>query len=325
MAAQIAVIGAGAWGTTLALLLARNGHRVRLWTRSSEQAEALNRTRENRAYLPGVPLPAGVRATVDLDEACQGAIALVLALPSRHLRSVLERVAPAAAVISCSKGLEPAGFRRMTEIVAEYLPDAILSALSGPNLAGEIAAGKPAAATVACQDAAFAGRAQRLFQQESFRVYTSRDLIGVELAGALKNVVALAAGMVDGLELGENARATIVTRGLAEITRLGSELGGEARTFYGLAGLGDLVVTCASEHSRNHIAGVRIARGATLAEIERSRLTAEGIPTARAAYRFASERGADLPIASEVYRVVFEGKEPGRAVRDLMQRPLRAE
>lgn len=324
-AADLAVIGAGAWGTTLALLLARNGHRVRLWTRRRQLAAEIEALHENRAYLPGVRLPDGVRATDDLAAACTGAAAAVLAVPSRGLRPTLERLPRVPAVISCSKGLEVGTFRRVTEVVAEYRPEATLAALSGPNLAGEIAAGKPAAATLACTDPDFAERAQRLFQQESFRVYTARDLIGVEVAGAMKNVVALAAGMVDGLELGENARATIITRGLAEITRLGTHLGGEERTFYGLAGLGDMVATCASRQSRNHSAGERIARGATLADIERSRLTAEGIPTARAAHDFARERELELPIASEVYRVVFENKAPGRAVRDLMLRAMKAE
>ena len=321
----MAVVGAGAWGTTLAQLLAQNGHRVRLWARRAEQAAELNRLRENRAYLPGFRLPAGVRATSDLNEASDGAVAAVVAVPGKGLRAMLERLPPVPAVISCGKGLEVGSFRRTTEIVAEYRPEATLSALSGPNLAGEIAAGKPAAATLACADAEFALIAQRLFQQETFRVYTSRDLIGVEVAGAMKNVVALAAGMVDGLELGENARATIITRGLSEITRLGSHLGGEERTFYGLAGLGDIVATCASDRSRNHTAGVRVARGATLADIERTRLTAEGIPTARAAHSYAAGQGLALPIASEVYRVVFEGKAPAQAVRDLMLRAVGAE
>jgi glycerol-3-phosphate dehydrogenase (NAD(P)+) len=322
---EIVVLGAGAWGTTLALLLARNGHRVRLWCRRHDLADALNRHRENRRYLPGHALTDPIVVNPDLSAACDGVGVAVLAVPTQGVRALLERLPPIPALISGTKGLEVAGFRRVSEIVAEAQPDATIATLSGPNLAGEIAAGKPAAATVACPDDTFTERAQQLFQQPPFRVYRSRDQIGVEIAGAMKNVVALAAGMVDGLDLGANARATIITRGLAEIARVGLALGGEARTFYGLAGLGDLVATCASRSSRNHTAGERFAHGARLADIERSNLTAEGIPTAKAAYVFAGERGLDLPISSEVYRVVFEEKAPEQAVRDLMGRSAHAE
>lgn len=323
--ARLAVIGAGAWGTVLSLLLARGGHRVALWTRRPEHARELAETRENRAYLPGPRLPDGIRPTADPDEAVRDAEALFVALPSQGLREVLERLPPAPAVVSCTKGLEAGSFRRVSEIVAEYQPRALLAALSGPNLAREIADGHPAAATVASRDADLAARAQAWLQSDAFRVYTSHDLTGVEIGGAVKNVIALAAGMSDGLELGDNAKASIITRGLAEIVRLGRHLGGARETFYGLAGLGDMVATCASTGSRNHTAGVRIARGATLAELQASRLTAEGIPTVRAVVEHARGAGLELPIAAEVHEVVYGGKDPREAIRSLMRREVKAE
>ncbi len=322
---QLAVVGAGAWGTTLALLLSRKGHRVNLWARREALATALNEQRENRERLPGVHLPDSVRATSDLSLAVAGAEAMVLAVPSRGLRETLAQLPSVPAVVSASKGIEPGSFRRFTEIVAEYRPEAQLAALSGPNLATEIAGGKPAAATVASSERVLAQAVQRWFQQPSFRIYTSSDLVGVEVAGAMKNVIALAAGMVDGLDLGDNAKATIITRGLNEIVLLGTHLGGAERTFYGLAGLGDMVATCASARSRNHTAGERFALGATLDEIEASGITAEGIPTTRAVHGYAQAHGLELPISSEVYRVVFEGKTPREALRDLIRREVKAE
>ncbi len=320
----LAVLGAGAWGTVLAKVLAENGHAVRLWARREELALAINATRENRDYVPG-KLPETVRATADLTEAVAGVEAAVVAVPSKGLREVLAALPPTPAFVSASKGLEPGSMKRFSEVIADYQPGATLAALSGPNLAQEIAAGKPAAATLASPDEDFARAAQGWLNQPTFRVYTSRDLVGVETAGALKNVVALAAGLCDGLNLGDNAKASIITRGLAEIVRLGTHLGGEATTFYGLAGLGDVIATCSSPKSRNHSAGVRVARGETLADLEASLLNAEGVPTVRAVDGYAAEHGLVLPICREVYRVVYEQKAPPAALNDLMRREMKPE
>ncbi len=322
---KLAVLGAGAWGTVLAGLLAENGHRVRLWARREALALSINATHENHDYVPGLKLPATVRATSSLTEAVRGVAAAVVAVPSKGLREVLAELPTVPAFISASKGLEPGSLKRFSQIIAEYQPGAVLAALSGPNLAKEIAAGKPAAATLASSDEHFAATAQRWFNGPTFRVYTSSDLVGVETAGAMKNVVALAAGLCDGLGLGDNAKASIITRGLAEIVRLGTRLGGEAGTFYGLAGLGDVIATCSSPDSRNHSAGVRLARGETLGDLRATSLNAEGIPTVKAVYEYAAEHALELPICTEVYRVVYEQKPAAAALRDLMSRDAKRE
>lgn len=322
--ARLAVIGAGAWGTVLAALLCDAGHEVRLWTRREAHADALRRTREN-PYLPGLALDPALRVTSDPQGATDGVEIALIAVPSQGLHEALGKLPPLPALVSCTKGMEVGTFKRFSEVIEDYQPAAAVAALSGPNLASEIAAGKPAAATVASRVEALSQRVQHLFGGGRFRLYTSRDIVGVEVAGALKNVVALAAGMCDGLELGDNAKATIITRGLAEIVRLGTHLGGEPRTFYGLAGIGDMVATCASARSRNHTAGVRVARGVPLADIEASGLTAEGIPTVKAVRDYALSHALDLPIAGEVYRVIFERKSPQGAIRDLLAREMKAE
>lgn len=325
---SLTVLGAGAWGTVIASLLARNGHRVTLWANRQGLADVINGTGRNDEYLPGVEVSPGVTATADLTAALAERPVTFLAVPSRAFRSVCARMhgsGAAAAVVSCSKGLEIATFKRLTEVAAEFLPSTPLAALSGPNLAAEIAEGKPAATTVASSDDRLARNVQRLLQQPTFRVYTSADVAGVEIAGALKNVIALACGVSDGLGLGDNTKASIITRGLAEMVRLGTRLGGHTSTFYGLAGVGDLVATCAGETSRNHRAGARLARGATLAELEASGLTAEGIPTVQAIHESAAAAEVELPISNEVYRVVFEGKNPEDAIESLMTRAEKAE
>ena len=321
----LTVLGAGAWGTVLAWLLAENNHEVRLWARREALAHSINKTHENPDYVPGLRLPETVRATADFAEAVQEVEAAVVAVPSKGLREVLAALPPVQAFISASKGLEPGSLKRFSEIIAEYQPEAVLAALSGPNLAKEIAAGLPAAATLASPNEHFATTAQRWFNGPTFRVYTSLDLVGVETAGAMKNVVALAAGLCDGLELGDNAKAGIITRGLAEIVRLGTHLGGEAKTFYGLAGLGDVVATCSSPQSRNHSAGVRLARGETSADLAADSLTAEGLPTVKAIHEYGAAHGLALPICTEVYRVVYEDKAPHIALADLMRRDMKPE
>lgn len=265
--------------------------------------------------------------------ALDGAELALLAVPVRALRELLRTLAPlrtasaagALPLVSCSKGIEIETFSRLSQVIDSELPGAPVAVLSGPNLASEIADGKAAATTVASTVPGLAETAQAMLQQPSFRVYTSRDVVGVEVGGALKNVIALAAGMSDGLGLGDNAKAGIITRGLAEIVRFGEAQGGEAKTLYGLSGLGDLVATCASERSRNHTAGWRLARGATLEELKAENLTAEGIPTAKALKQHSGESSVELPICNEVYNVVYDGKPARAALFDLMTRERRAE
>ncbi|HEX7002583.1 MAG TPA: NAD(P)H-dependent glycerol-3-phosphate dehydrogenase [Trueperaceae bacterium] len=317
---QLAVVGSGAWGTVIAILLARNGHSVALWSRREEQAREIERRRENVQRLPGVTLPGRVRVTSDLAECCEGAAAAFVAVPSSGLQEVVERLPELPALVSCSKGFAGQDITRLSQLLERAQPHAHVAVLTGPNLAPEIAAGLPAAAVAASTSASLGQMVQAWLQSPSFRIYTSPDPIGAEVGGALKNVIALAAGMSDGLRLGDNAKASIVTRGLAEIVRLGNELGARRETLYGLAGLGDMIATCSSRGSRNHRVGEMIARGADVEELRSSGLTAEGIPTVRAVHAYAVERGVSLPIASEVYRVAFEGKDPSRAISDLMTR-----
>lgn len=321
----VAVVGAGAWGTVLAGLLSQNPLlEVTLWARRAELAQTLCATRENVAYLPGYRLPPGLKITSDSLVLASSSVHF-LTVPSRALRSVLAGLPMVPALVSCAKGLEEGSFKRLTEVIAEYQPQAALAALSGPNLAREIARGLPASATVASHDRAFAERVQGWLSQGAFRVYTGTDLVGLELGGAFKNVVALAAGMSDGLGLGDNAKAAIMTRGLAEMVRLGTYLGGDAQTFYGLSGLGDLVATCSSDGSRNHQAGMRLARGETRDDLEATQLTAEGIPTVQAVVHYAQQEKIDLPISQAVYDVVFGGESAEVMMRELMTRDAKAE
>ena len=323
--AELAVLGAGAWGTVIAQLLADNGHAVRLWARSADQAEALLRTRRSEA-LGERSLHPGVTPTSDLPRALDLAVAAFVAVPCRAYASLVDDLARAPAVsalVSCAKGFLDTDLRRPSEALAEAAP--LVAVLSGPNLAGEIAQGLPAAATVACDHDDLALRVQRWLSQPRFRVYRSHDPIGVQASGALKNVIALAAGMSDELGLGENTHAALLTRGLAELTRLGQALGGDTRTFYGLAGVGDLIATCASPRSRNHQVGVRVARGEPIATIEADGITAEGVPTVRHVVRFADANGLDLPICREVEAVIDRGKPPRAAIHDLMTRAPRGE
>lgn len=321
----VAVLGAGAWGTVIAWLLANNGHQVRLWARRPDHATAIQGAGANREYLPDLRLPGNLNATSNLHEALDGVTTAFVAVPSRALRSLVAALPPIGAVVSCSKGMEVEGFKRLSQVIQEALPAANVGALSGPNLAGEIAVGLPAATTVASSAPDLALEVQSLMQQRTFRVYTSSDMIGVELAGAMKNVIALAAGICDGLELGDNAKSSIITRGLAEVVRLGTLLGGEARTFYGLAGVGDLIATCSSRQSRNHTAGVLLAAGESLGELRARHLTAEGVHTVEAVHEYAVARGLDLPITAEVYRVVYHRKSPRDAIVDLMMRERKPE
>ncbi len=330
---RISIIGTGSWGTTLAVMLAHNGHDVRLWARTDEEANLLNAERENRAFLKGVLFPDSLTISASLPRVLTDSAFVFMVTPAQRLRENARRIAahlPASAiVVSCAKGIELATLQSMSVILAQELPPANAArvcALSGPSLAREIAAGMPASSVVASAHPTVAQKVQALLMSPRFRVYTHDDVIGVELAGALKNVIAVGAGVVDGLNLGENAKAAFITRGLAEMTRLGVKLGAQAITFAGLAGLGDLLCTCYSEHSRNHFVGQEIARGRRWPEIQASmRMVAEGAPTAQAARQLAARAGVEMPIVEQVYQVLYEGKDFRLAIIDLLVREAKPE
>lgn len=328
----LAVLGAGSWGTVLAHLNASAGRRVRLWCRSPEVAAGINRAHRNPRYFPDHLVDASVVATTSLPDALRGADLLLIAVPTSGVRSLLQAVAPfvpKGQLVACAaKGFELETGKRMSQVAAEALAEreARVAVLSGPNLAGEIIAGQPAACVVASEDVGAAARIARMLQCPTFRVYTNPDLVGVEFGGALKNVIAIGAGIVDGLGFGDNAKAALVTRGLAEITRLGVAAGAHPLTFSGLAGLGDLVATCNSKLSRNHQVGTMLASGLTWPEIERNaRLVAEGVPTTRVARAMARRLGVAMPITDQTHAVLFEGRDIRSAMRALFERSPRGE
>ncbi|MEW6542934.1 MAG: NAD(P)H-dependent glycerol-3-phosphate dehydrogenase [Nitrospirota bacterium] len=328
-----AVIGAGAWGTTLARHLAGKGGEVSLWAYEPEVVEAVNHKRENTLFLPGVSLPPSLTATGSLAGAVRGAELLVFAVPSHAARSVLRQLGPLLSgpvpLVSATKGIEEETLKVMTQVMEEILPAAMrkrLAVLSGPSFAAEVCRGQPTAVTLAGEDEELVARLQPLLMTPLFRVYRGSDPLGVQLGGALKNVVALGAGIVDGLDLGHNARAALITRGLAEMVRLGTAMGAHLRTFYGLSGIGDLVLTCTGALSRNRTVGVRLGKGESLAGILNDmHAVAEGVRTARAAKGLAIKYGVEMPIVQEVCSVLFEGKPCARAVMDLMERSAKSE
>ncbi len=325
MTDQIGVLGAGAGGTTLAVLLSGAQRPVSLWTHSAESAERLAHARMNERYLPGVVFPPNVRIVTDDAYLAEPHRFYVLAVPSAHVRATLQslgpRLHPGTPILSVVKGIEQGSFRRISEIIAAELPGRPIAALSGPNLAREIAAGKPAGSVIASEDAELAADLAAVMSSDRFRVYTNPDLVGVELCGALKNVVALAAGMVDGLGFGDSGKAGIITRGLAEMTRLGVAAGAHPLTFAGLAGVGDLIATCMSPLSRNRRAGELIASGVPWPEAgERLAGVAEGVWTVEGALGLAASLGVELPIAEQVRAVVFDQLPPLAAVAELMAR-----
>jgi glycerol-3-phosphate dehydrogenase (NAD(P)+) len=332
MSGQIAVVNAGAWGTALAVLLARGGHAVRLWCRRPKLAADVTRRRENVDYLPGVEIPSLVEPTASMAVALDGPRAVVLVPISRAVRETASQVAPfidsTTPVMHASKGLELGSLRRLSEVIAEELgrPADTVAVLSGPTLAGEVACGLPAAAVVAAADPDLASTFQALLHGPTLRVYTSTDVVGVELCGALKNVVALATGASDGLGLGDNTRAALITRSLVEIGRLVQAAGGDPRTVAGLAGLGDIVLTCTSRHSRNHWAGEQIGRGRPLADIVAStRQVIEGIPAAQAAVALAARYNVDVPVCTQVNQVLHHGAPVEAVLARLMGREATAE
>lgn len=330
---RIGVLGAGSWGTALGAVLARNGHHPTVWAHDPEVACEIVRTRRNARYLPGIELPGELGATGDLREALAGAEVVVCAIPSHAVREVLEAARPvfppSALCISGSKGIEITTGARMSEVVAEVLGEetaASLVVLSGPSFAVEMVRGLPTAVAAASCSPGHAAACQALFQNDHLRVYTGPDVVGTELGGALKNVIALAAGISDGLELGANARAALLTRGLAEMVRLAVSLGAEEHTLSGLAGVGDLILTCTGDLSRNRRAGLAIGRGASLrSALEEVRMVVEGVPTTRAAHALAHRHGVEMPIVRAVYSILFEEVEPRAALAELMAREPKPE
>ncbi|MBW2280932.1 MAG: NAD(P)H-dependent glycerol-3-phosphate dehydrogenase [Deltaproteobacteria bacterium] len=321
---RVSVLGAGSWGTTVASLASRNAPTL-LWSRRSEQADEVNANNTNERYLPGVTLPSDLRATGSLEEAVRDADVLVVGVPSHGFRGVLEEVKKHVRawvpVISLAKGLEEGSHLRMTQLIAEVLPGHKAGVLTGPNLAREIMSGFAAATVLAMEDDAVGREIQGVFRSGLFRVYTNRDVIGSELGGAFKNVIAIAAGMGDGMGVGDNTRAAVITRGLAELTRLGVAMGGEPATFAGLAGMGDLIATCASRQSRNRHVGEELGKGRTIDEIiEEMHMVAEGVKTCRVVTELAEQVGVEMPIAREVYGVVHEGRTAAQAYRGLTRR-----
>jgi glycerol-3-phosphate dehydrogenase (NAD(P)+) len=328
---NVAVIGAGSWGTTLADLLARNGHRVTLWAREAEVVASINTRHVNQLFLPDAPLHEAVTARHVIPDAVDGAEMIVSATPSHAARATAEVVAAAIRrhprlVVSVSKGLEPETHLVLSDALSQVLPGCPMAVLSGPSFAREVYAQLPTAVVTAAGDAEVAQRVQAAFATRYFRVYWSHDMIGVQLGGALKNVIALASGILVGAGLGFNTQAALITRGLAEIARLGVALGADPLTFAGLAGMGDLLLTATGELSRNRALGIELGKGRKLPELLAERRTvAEGVHTARAAVALAAQAGVELPIAREVERVLFEGKTPRQAIADLMERTLKAE
>ncbi len=323
---KVAIIGTTGWGTTLGIMLGRRDMEVALWARTREEAERLDRERENAQRLPGVRLPQNLSPTASIAEALQGASLVILAVPSQEMRAnvrlLKEHVDESMPILSAAKGLELGTAKRMSQVIAEELGPAHRSnicVLSGPNLSREIVQGLPASTVVAAEDTSLAERVKRIMSSPTFQVYTSDDVVGVELGGALKNIIALGAGMADGLGYGNNAKAAYMAQGLTEITRLGVAAGASPITFIGLSCLGDLLATCSSPLSRNHTLGEGLAQGRSLEEIKASMgSVVEGVATTAAARQMARELGVEMPITEQIYRVLFEGESPARAMAELI-------
>ena len=327
---QVAVLGAGSWGTTLANLLAAKGEQVRLWAYETEVVDAINRRHENPLFLPGIPLAPALRAYADAREAVAKAPVIVSAAPSHAVRrvvgSIKDSVPPGTLVVSATKGIETDTLAFMSGVIGECLPDTRFAALSGPSFALEVCQGQPTLVVAAARNEAIARDAQRIFATPQFRVYSHDDVLGVELAGALKNVIAIAAGIADGLGMGHNPRAALLTRGLAEITRLGITLGASPLTFAGLAGMGDLILTATGDLSRNRSLGVALAQGQTLEEYRSAhRSVAEGANTSKAGAALGAKMGVELPIIEKVGEVLFKGKPAREGIAELMTRELKSE
>jgi glycerol-3-phosphate dehydrogenase (NAD(P)+) len=324
---NITVIGTGGWGTALAVLLHGNGHRIVLWGRLKEEVDPILAARENKAFLPGVKIQNDILVTLDAKSALRDTELIVLAVPSHGMRPICKQLREflpnTAAIVHVAKGIENETGARMSEVITEVLKRDDCVVLSGPSHAEEVGRGIPTAVVVAGKQATLA---QKAFMNERFRIYTHDDVIGVELGGALKNVIAIAAGVCDGIGFGDNTKAALCTRGLAEMARLGEVLGAKRETFFGLSGVGDLIVTAFSRHSRNRGFGERLGKGETVEQIVSStQMVAEGVKTAKSAVQLAQRHGVDVPIAREVFGIIYEGKPPKQAVRDLMTREAKPE
>lgn len=330
---RVAVIGAGGWGTALAMLLVEAGHSVRLWVRRSALCAQLVRERENTPYLPGVSLPESLGYTISLAEAVRVAQLLVLAVPSHAMRATASALAPflsgAPIVVSTTKGIEEETLRTMSAVLTEVLGEPLsarVAVLSGPSFAAEVARRLPTAVTVAAFADSVADQVQHIVSSPRFRVYTTSDMVGVEIGGAVKNVIAIAAGVSDGLGCGYSARAALITRGLAEVTRLAVRMGANPQTLSGLSGMGDLVLTCTSDLSRNHTVGVRLGQGEQIAAVlESMPMVAEGVRTCRSVFSLAQRLGVEMPIVEQVYALLYAGKPPHQVVADLLAREVKPE
>lgn len=328
--ANVGVLGAGSWGTALALLLHKNGHHVTVWSISKEEVEMLSKEREHKSKLPGVKLPEEMQFTNVLEEAIQGKDFMVLAVPSPFTRATARNmksyVAENQIIVDVAKGIEEDTLMTLSQQIHEEIPQADVAVLSGPSHAEEVGRGLPTTCVVGAKMKKTAEYLQEAFMNEVFRVYTSPDMLGIELGGALKNVIALAAGIADGLGYGDNTKAALITRGIAEIARLGVAMGGKMESFTGLTGIGDLIVTCASVHSRNRRAGILIGQGKTMEEaMEEVKMVVEGVYSTKSAVKLAEKYNVSIPIIEQVNAVLFEGKNPGEAVKELMLRDKRIE
>ncbi|MCD8158099.1 MAG: NAD(P)H-dependent glycerol-3-phosphate dehydrogenase [Clostridiales bacterium] len=321
---KITVIGSGSWGTALACTLSKNGHNVMLWSFLEREAENLKRDGENKEFLPGVKIPDNIKITTDIN-CTKGAEIVVFAVPSKFVRDNAKIFAPnideGTIVVNVAKGLEESSLKRLSEVIKEEIHQCRAAVLSGPSHAEEVGREIPTACVAVSEDIETAKIVQDAFINNKFRIYVNTDMIGVEIGAALKNLIALAAGVCDGIGFGDNTKAAIMTRGLAEITRLGVKMGADRETFYGLTGVGDLIVTCTSMHSRNRRAGILIGQGKSLKEtLEEVHMVVEGVNTAEAAYKLSKKYNVEMPITTEIHRVLFEGKDPKQAVIDLMSR-----
>ncbi len=328
--AKISVIGAGSWGTALALLLSKNGHEVNVWSIMEKEVKMLSEKREHTEKLPGVKLPKSMTFTTDLEQSVKGKDLLVLAVPSPFTRSTSKSMCPfveeGQLIVNVAKGVEESTLMTLSEIIEQEIPKAEVAVLSGPSHAEEVGKGLPTTCVAGAKTKKTAEYIQEVFMNEVFRVYTSPDVLGIELGGALKNVVALAAGIADGLGYGDNTKAALITRGIAEIARLGMKMGGEYKTFAGLTGIGDLIVTCASVHSRNRRAGILIGKGYSMEEaMKEVKMVVEGVHSAKAAMGLSKKYQVALPIIEQVNQVLFENKPADEAVKELMLRDRRDE
>ena len=327
---KVSVIGAGSWGTALAILLEKNGHEVTLWSHREEEAKELAKSREHKSKLPGVQIPERIEITGNLENALQAKDVLVFAVPSVAVRSTAKKVAPyvkkGQLIVNVAKGIEETTLMTLTDIIEEEIPGAKGCVLSGPSHAEEVSRGLPTTCVVGAKDKETAEFLQNVFMSPVFRVYISPDILGIELGGALKNVIALAAGTADGLGYGDNTKAALITRGITEIARLGIAMGAKADTFYGLSGIGDLIVTCASKHSRNRKAGYLMGQGRSMQQaMDEVNMVVEGVYSAKAGLALSQKYKVEMPIIEQVNKVLFEGKAPAAAVKELMVRDKKIE